>query len=200
MPHVLDAPERERGAAVAAAAVEQAEPPVGVAEQDVALAAEPRAHRIAVATLDLARQRDRRPVAAEDLPHRRFRPDPAQQLVVLFPHRASSLSRTILEGEVGRFNRRRRVRALGAVAGGFRKAPFSAGVGFQQLEQAVEHRREIAQLADMGSRERAQDLLRRRSERQDDRAPVGRRHGPDEKPARTIRSTSSAALLGCSSS
>ena len=80
----LDAAERQRGVAVAAIFVEDADLAVAVAEGDEVLAQQLDAPRIAVRSRQLRRQQGRHPEAPKRLAHRRSRPDPADQLVV-FP-------------------------------------------------------------------------------------------------------------------
>src|SRR6185503_11176272 len=87
----FDAPELERGAAMRAVPLEQAEPAVGLAEQDEILGQQPDRHR---RIRDLLGEPDRPPIAAQQRAHRRAGPDPRQPLVFL-PVHASSAGATV---------------------------------------------------------------------------------------------------------
>ena len=81
-PALLVPPVEQRRAPVRATLPDQADRPARVAEGDQVLAQQPDPARRPVGLADLRRQAGRDPVAAQQVPHRRPRADPGEDLVV----------------------------------------------------------------------------------------------------------------------
>ena len=81
-PAFFVAPERERRAAMQAVLAENAQAPLGVAEDDEVFAQHPGAHRRAIGFRDLLGKTGRQPMAAHDLAHRPVAFDAGQEIVV----------------------------------------------------------------------------------------------------------------------
>ena len=81
-PVLLVAPQPERDAAMGAELLKQANAAEAVTKRDEVLAQQPHAHRSAVRSRQLTRQQRRQPVAPQQLPSGRPRPDLRNERVV----------------------------------------------------------------------------------------------------------------------
>ena len=125
---LLHDPEGEVRAAVRAARVQQAEPSPRVAKRDEVLAERLHPDGVRIRRGQFLREQDGRPEAAEEIAHRRLRPDAREQFVV-FPSRVPSGARFYHPDA----RARRGVAARGmprgdrSVSGGVRRAGIRGG-------------------------------------------------------------------------